>query len=87
MADRAGTVPWRMTAGAYGDAVARPRSRVSLAGPLPETPWDPDLSPTMAGAGVAVYEEELRAQLLEAMAAAHPEPPGVVRTTILPSPG
>lgn len=68
LADRAGTVPWRMTAAAYRRAAAVERRRVALVPPLPPTPWDPDLEPAMASTGVAVYEEELRGELLDAMA-------------------
>jgi hypothetical protein len=34
---------------------------------VPDTDWDPDLGPAMRTAGVAVYEEELRLTLLDAM--------------------
>ncbi|MHB1930879.1 MAG: DUF2399 domain-containing protein, partial [Acidimicrobiales bacterium] len=42
-----------------------PRPR--LLGPVPATPWDPTLREAMAEAGVAVYEEQLRAELLAEM--------------------
>ena len=62
---RAGTLPWRMTAGDYRDA-ARPGG-----GPLhervPPTPWDPTLAEAMSAAGVVAYEEDVRADLLDAM--------------------
>jgi uncharacterized protein (TIGR02679 family) len=67
LAQRAGTVPWRMGAADYLAAVATDRERVRLAGRLPPAPWDPDLVEAMAAHGVAVYEEELRAGLLSAM--------------------
>lgn len=67
MAERAGTVPWLMTAGAYGEAIAVKRQRVPLESAVPNTDWDPALGPAMRTAGVAVYEEELRLTLLDAM--------------------
>ena len=66
LADRAGTVPWRMTADDYG-AFAGRGAKVSTLGNLPETPWDPELQQAMGDAGVVVYEEELRAELLTCM--------------------
>lgn len=66
LARRAGTIPWRMTAGAYRQAARVERSRVPLVLPLPATPWDPELGPSMADLGVAVYEGELRVGLLAA---------------------
>jgi uncharacterized protein (TIGR02679 family) len=68
MAERAGTVPWLMTADAYGGAIAVKRQRVPLESAVPDTVWDPALGPAMRAAGVAVYEEELRLTLLDAMA-------------------
>lgn len=67
LAQRAGTVPWRMGAAEYLAAVATDRERVALAGRLPPAPWAPDLVEAMAAHGVAVYEEELRAGLLSAI--------------------
>lgn len=68
MAERAGTVPWLMTADTYGKAIAVKRQRVALESQVPDTYWDPALGPAMRAAGVAVYEEELRVTLLNAMA-------------------
>ena len=68
MAERAGTVPWLMTADAYVEAIAVQRERVSLDSMIPDTAWDSALGPAMRSAGVAVYEEELRLTLLDAMA-------------------
>jgi hypothetical protein len=56
-----------MSADSYRTVVSRPRDRVSLTGLLPPTPWDPDLRDAMTRWGVAVYEEEVRAGLLDAM--------------------
>jgi uncharacterized protein (TIGR02679 family) len=67
MAERAGTVPWLMTADAYGEAIAVTRQRVPLESAVPTTDWDPALGPAMRTAGVAVYEEELRLTLVDAM--------------------
>lgn len=74
LADRAGTTPWRMEAADYLAAVAAPRDRVPLASRLPPSPWAPALRDAMASNGVAVHEEELRADLLSAMSA-HLGPP------------
>ncbi len=68
MVDRAGTVPWLMTADAYCEAIAMQRERVPLESTIPDTGWDPALGPAMRTAGVGVYEEELRLALLDAMA-------------------
>ena len=67
LAQRAGTIPWRMSAADYLAGVATDRERVGLAGRLPPAAWDPALVEAMAAHGVAVYEEELRAGLLAAM--------------------
>jgi uncharacterized protein (TIGR02679 family) len=67
LAQRAGTTPWRMTAGHYAAAVEVDRRRLPLVGAVPETPWDPRLRDVMTEAAVAVYEEELRATLLVEM--------------------
>lgn len=65
---RTGGVPWRFDAATYrralddlGERVALPRSR----GPLPDSPWDAELSRALAADGRAVYEELLIDQLLE----------------------
>ncbi len=67
LSERAGTIPWLMTADAYLNATTVRRQRVSLDSLVPDTPWDPDLAPAMIATGVAVYEEELRLTLLDAM--------------------
>ncbi|MDQ2724046.1 MAG: TIGR02679 family protein [Actinomycetota bacterium] len=67
LASRAGTVPWLMTASAYRGAVARGRQRLKLPAVLPDTPWDPELASVMHSWGAAVYEEELRKDLLAEM--------------------
>lgn len=63
LAERAGTTPWRMTAADYASRSGDPKR----SGALPPTPWDPALHRAMSDAGVPVYEEQLRAQLLDAM--------------------
>lgn len=67
LAARAGTRPWRMTAEDYLAAVDRRDASVPTVGPVPPTPWDPSLSEAMEQAGVVVYEESLRAGLLDLM--------------------
>jgi uncharacterized protein (TIGR02679 family) len=69
LAQRAGTTPWRMTTLNYLTALATDRPRASLSSPLPATPWDPQLGPTMESHAVPVHEEELRTALLTAMEA------------------
>lgn len=71
LAQRAGTSPWRMTAGHYAAAVEVDRRRLPLVGSVPETPWDPRLRDVMTEAAVAVYEEELRVTLLDEMLERH----------------
>lgn len=62
---RAGTTPWRMGSEDYLGAVRSQREdRVAICGVIPETPWDPCLHDAMNEEAVAVYEEELRADLL-----------------------
>jgi uncharacterized protein (TIGR02679 family) len=68
LADRAETVPWRMNATDYTKAVgSADRHRPPITGPVPATPWDPTLSAVMASVRCAVYEEEVRVSLLDAI--------------------
>lgn len=67
LAERAGTTPWRMTAEEYRRAAARRADRPAITGRAPTTPWDPALQQALAETGVAVYEEDLRAELLRSM--------------------
>ncbi|HEX3426970.1 MAG TPA: TIGR02679 family protein, partial [Acidimicrobiales bacterium] len=64
LADRAGTIPWRMTAADYLSARAGTRSRIPLRSPVPATAWDSELQTAMATSGVAIHEEEIRLSLL-----------------------
>lgn len=60
--------PWRMAAGDYLAGLACSDATVPLRlDRLGATPWDPQLAPTMAGRGVAVYEESLLDALLSDM--------------------
>ncbi|HLH46180.1 MAG TPA: TIGR02679 family protein [Acidimicrobiales bacterium] len=59
--ERAGTLPWRMTADDY--LTARPDREPSF-DTVPPTPWDPALRAAMAGRRIAVYEEDVRHRLL-----------------------
>jgi uncharacterized protein (TIGR02679 family) len=72
LAERAGTTPWCMSADAYLAAAAGGRAHLPLSGRAVPTPWDPRLAGAMERAGVAVHEEELRADLLERMSARSP---------------
>lgn len=65
LSDRAGTTPWLMTADAYRTAVAVQRERPRLSGAALAAPWEPGLAVAMQRQGVAVYEEELAAGLLQ----------------------
>jgi len=65
LAERAGTVPWRMTGGDYLGALAASVSPATLSDPPPATPWDPALAGALEHHGVAVFEEAIRHSLLE----------------------
>jgi uncharacterized protein (TIGR02679 family) len=67
LAARAGTTPWRMTAVDYLAAAGYRDATPRLLGSLPPTPWDPGLQEAMQETGVVVYEERLRADLLDWM--------------------
>lgn len=67
LAERAGTTPWRMTTGDYLSALDGTTSRQTLVGPVPRTPWDATLQQAVEGKRAAVYEEEVRTQLLDEM--------------------
>lgn len=73
LAQRARTIPWHMTSEHYLSGVRRSSGssgtgRESFAfGRIPDTPWDPALQVAMARLGRPVYEEQLRADLLDAM--------------------
>jgi uncharacterized protein (TIGR02679 family) len=69
-----GVVPWRMTAADYTEAVAAAeQAGVELrevTGPVPSTPWDPDLQRAMERAARAVDEE----RVMDALLAEHAGP-------------
>lgn len=69
--DRCHTVPWRMTADDYRDALSRAATETDAgevdAPKLAPTPWDPALGEAMSSAGRWVYEEQVRSSLLTAM--------------------
>jgi len=60
--------PWRFTAADYRAAVGAGLGSVPLTGRTSESPWDEELAPAMAEAGVAVYEEQVLAGLLDDLA-------------------
>jgi uncharacterized protein (TIGR02679 family) len=71
LAERAGTVPWRMNETDYKSAIGSgDRTRPPIEGAVPATPWDPTLSTAIVSARRAVYEEEVRASLLAAIQSA-----------------
>ena len=65
LTERAGTTPWRMNSEDYLAAVTSNREDgIAISGVIPDTPWDPRLCEAMKKEAVAVYEEELRGDLL-----------------------
>lgn len=73
LAERAGTTPWLMDAGDYRAGVRAvttgTRGRLAPAARIPPTPWDPRLQAAVGELRVIVYEEDVRAHVLEAIAA------------------
>ncbi len=67
LAQRAGTTPWRMTTRDYTTAVCQIGTPATFTGPVPATPWDAGLQRHVQRRRVAVYEEQLRDELLTAM--------------------
>lgn len=65
LAERAGTTPWMMGAADY--VRARARSSQQFDGAIAPTPWDPALQSVVARERVAIYEEEVRTELIETM--------------------
>lgn len=65
LAERAGTIPWRMQGSDYSAALSDGRERLRLKTTVPATPWDSTLATVMMSAGVAVFEEEVRQTLLQ----------------------
>ncbi len=69
LAERAGTTPWRMTSEEYLRALGAGRQRPRFTGLVPPTTWDPQLREVMEQERAAIYEEDVRADLLESMRA------------------
>jgi uncharacterized protein (TIGR02679 family) len=65
LAERAGSIPWKMTSSDYLSSL--PSSGPNFTGSVPSTPWDPALQLAMERERIALYEEETRSQLLDAM--------------------
>lgn len=65
LADRAGTVPWKMTGADYLNSL--PASAPEFSGTPPATPWDPSLCEVMSEHRRALYEEQIRTHLFQAM--------------------
>jgi uncharacterized protein (TIGR02679 family) len=59
-------VPWRMGAAEYADGLDA--DGLPLTGPPVEPAWDPELGATMRHHRVAVHEEAVLADLLDALA-------------------
>lgn len=68
LAERAGTVPWRMSRDDYLDGID-PAMEATISGPVPATPWDPALADEMAARRIVVYEESLCELLLAGVSA------------------
>jgi uncharacterized protein (TIGR02679 family) len=66
LAERAGTVPWRMSRDNYVDGIDA-AMEATITGPVPNTPWDPALTEEMAARRIVVYEESLCDTLLAQM--------------------
>lgn len=67
LAERAGCIPWHMAESDYLSVVSTPGDRTPLKGAVPPSTWDPGLRRAMEQGGVAVYEEDVRVQLMAAM--------------------
>jgi len=65
--ERTGTTPWRMNAVDYLGAVRARHHQSPLTDPIPTTPWDPGLQEALSRHSLAVYEEDVRGELLAAM--------------------
>jgi uncharacterized protein (TIGR02679 family) len=65
LVQRTGSIPWKMTATDYLGSLSV--SAPGFGGTPPQTPWDPDLQVVMSQYGKALYEEEIRAELLRSM--------------------
>jgi uncharacterized protein (TIGR02679 family) len=65
LADRTGCIPWKMTAADYLASLSQ--AAPQFPGEPPETPWDPALQPIMSEHRRALYEEEIRLQLLQSI--------------------
>lgn len=61
----AGSQPWRFKQSDYQSALEAGLGTTALRGKVHATPWDQDLSKSMAAAGVAIYEEQVLDPLLE----------------------
>ena len=67
LASRAGTTPWHMAAHDYLTALGARSAGPTIAGPVPDTPWDRELAFVMSDHRRAVYEEHLAETLLDQM--------------------
>lgn len=65
LADRTGSIPWKMTATDYLASLSP--AAPEFPGDPPETVWDPALRSVMSEHRRALYEEEIRLQLLHSM--------------------
>lgn len=64
LVQRVGVDPWRMSTDDYVARVGDARVRID--GGVPEASWDPNLASAMRENGVAVFEENMRDELLNA---------------------
>jgi uncharacterized protein (TIGR02679 family) len=66
LVDEVGVVPWRMGADEYSDGLDV--DGIALAGTPVEPAWDPELGAAMRSHGIAVHEEAVLPELLDALA-------------------
>lgn len=63
------TTPWQMTATAYRQALSRTgpsgAARIPIVGPIPDTPWDPNLASAMRKHRAVVSEEHVAETLFD----------------------
>lgn len=69
LAERAGTIPWRMTRGDYLHSIDNTMAE-TITGLVPVAPWDPALTEEMAARRIVLYEESLCDALLTLIAEA-----------------
>jgi len=67
LVQQAGTIPWKMTADDYLTALRQSRPQATIDVSIPASPWDPLLHDAIDRERRAIYEEQVRTDLLTAM--------------------